>query len=311
MNEENNKEVFQCICGKQFDNKKSLGSHKTTCKVYQELIKEEKIKQLQEKESRRLPNGMFKCECCGKEHDGSYGSGRFCCNHCRCSFNSKKQRLYPTKEQLQLRGFGKKPKNNGWKCQSCQKIFIIRADLRKHCKETGHLSEEVNGKGHGWSKGLTIQTSKSIAKASKTRKNNLQTGKTIHNWCGRKHSEETKQKQRIGMCNWLNSLPVDKKRANYNPNSIIMLEKIAKEHNWNIQHAENGGEFYTGIGYFVDAYDKEKNIVLEYDEPAHYDDVENNVLCEKDLKRQQEIIDHLHCEFWRYNEKMQCLWKVQ
>jgi hypothetical protein len=60
---------------------------------------------------------MFKCEECGKEHDGSYGLGRFCCKFCRCSFNSKKQ--CPTKEQLQLRGFGKKPKNNGWKCQSC------------------------------------------------------------------------------------------------------------------------------------------------------------------------------------------------
>lgn len=35
MNEENNKEVFQCICGKHFDNKRSLGSHKTKCKIYQ------------------------------------------------------------------------------------------------------------------------------------------------------------------------------------------------------------------------------------------------------------------------------------
>jgi hypothetical protein len=28
---------------------------------------------------------MFKCENpdCGKEHDGSYGSGRFCCEKCK------------------------------------------------------------------------------------------------------------------------------------------------------------------------------------------------------------------------------------
>lgn len=51
-------------------------------------------------------------------------------------------------------------------------------------------------------------------------------------------------------------------------------------------------------GYFVDAYDKERNIVLEYYEPAHYVDVENNVLCEKDIIRQTSIIEHLHCEFW-------------
>jgi hypothetical protein len=35
MNEENNKEVFQCICGKQFDNNKSLSVHKGRCKIYQ------------------------------------------------------------------------------------------------------------------------------------------------------------------------------------------------------------------------------------------------------------------------------------
>lgn len=97
----------------------------------------------------------------------------------------------------------------------------------------------------------------------------------------------------------------------YNKQSIPILEQIAKEHGWNIQHAENGGEFYTGIGYFVDAYDKEKNIVLEYDEPRHYKDVENNILREKDLKRQKEIIEHLHCEYWRYNETTKCLWKVE
>ena len=71
----------------------------------------------------------------------------------------------------------------------------------------------------------------------------------------------------------------------YNKASIKVLEQIAKEHGWNIQHAENGGEFYTGIGYWLDAYDKEKNVVLEYDEPEHYKDAENNILREKDLKR--------------------------
>jgi hypothetical protein len=100
-------------------------------------------------------------------------------------------------------------------------------------------------------------------------------------------------------------------RPRYNSHAISVLEKIAKEKGWNLQHAENGGEFYTGIGYFVDAYDKEKNIVVEYDEKKHYDDVENNILREKDLKRQKEIIEHLYCEFWRYNETTKCLWKVK
>jgi hypothetical protein len=36
-----------------------------------------------EKELNYFLNGIFKCEKCGKAHDGSYGSGRFCSNHCK------------------------------------------------------------------------------------------------------------------------------------------------------------------------------------------------------------------------------------
>lgn len=128
-------------------------------------------------------------------------------------------------------------------------------------------------------------------------------------WLGRHHSDITKCKMRISAAKYLQTIRDTPCR--YNKSSIAILEEIAKEHEWNIQHAENGGEFYTGIGYFVDAYDKEKNIVLEYDEPIHYIDVENNILREKDLIRQKNIIDHLHCEYWRYNEATQKLWKVE
>ena len=29
----------------------------------------------------------MKCEFCGKEHDGSYGSGRFCCQSCASKYS--------------------------------------------------------------------------------------------------------------------------------------------------------------------------------------------------------------------------------
>jgi len=32
----------------------------------------------------------MKCEKCGKEHDGSYGSGRFCCNTCARTYSTSK-----------------------------------------------------------------------------------------------------------------------------------------------------------------------------------------------------------------------------
>lgn len=128
-------------------------------------------------------------------------------------------------------------------------------------------------------------------------------------WLGKKHSEKSKLQMRQSAVKYLQTL--NSTPCRYNKNSIIVLEQIAKNHGWQIQHAENGGEFYTGIGYFVDAYDKNKNIVLEYDEQSHYVDVENNVLRQKDIDRQNEIIQHLHCEFWRFNAFKKQLWKVK
>ena len=64
------------------------------------------------------------------------------------------------------------------------------------------------------------------------------------------------------------------------------------------------------ISYFVDGYDKERNIVFEYDEKCHYIDAENNVLKQRDLERQKTIKETLNCRFIRYNEKMNLLYEV-
>jgi len=51
------------------------------------------------------------------------------------------------------------------------------------------------------------------------------------------------------------------------------------------------------LGYWVDGYDKEKNVVLEVDESFHFD-IEGN-LKEKDIQRQKEITEFLKCKFIR------------
>jgi len=79
----------------------------------------------------------------------------------------------------------------------------------------------------------------------------------------------------------------------YNTSSIPIIEAKAKELGiTDLQHAENGGE-YMVLGYFVDGYSKEKNIVIEYDEKHH------NRQIDKDLKRQNEIENYLKCKFIR------------
>jgi len=83
---------------------------------------------------------------------------------------------------------------------------------------------------------------------------------------------------------------------NYNPKACNYFNKLNEENGWNLQHASNGGEIKV-VYYFVDAYDKDRNIVVEYDEPCHkyYDK-------QKDAKRQVDIINELQCDFYRYDE---------
>lgn len=84
----------------------------------------------------------------------------------------------------------------------------------------------------------------------------------------------------------------------YNPNACDIIDEYGKRNGYNFQHAMNGGEFYiTELGYWVDAYDKNKNIVLEVDEKKHFD--ANGNLKIKDIKRQIEIEDFLKCKFIR------------
>lgn len=161
----------------------------------------------------------------------------------------------------------------------------------------------------GWNKGLTKETSELVLKYSKSLKNGFESGRLKNPIKGKTLSEETKEKIRNSQINNLLN-KYEKRFPRYNDKSIPVLDDISKEMGWNLQHAENGGEFRTELGFFVDAYDKEKNIVVEYDERKHYKDVKNNILTDKDKKRQDAIIKLLKCDFYRFNEVTGILWKA-
>jgi hypothetical protein len=86
----------------------------------------------------------------------------------------------------------------------------------------------------------------------------------------------------------------------YNPKSIPIINEYGLKHGYKFQHAENGGEVQV-CGYFVDGYDKEKNVVIEYDEKHHFN--KTGQLKRRDCIRQQNIIDTLQCKFIRINYK--------
>lgn len=118
----------------------------------------------------------MKCENCGNEHDGSYGSGRFCSKHCRCSYIAKQVKHHVCNFNVN------RQHNLIWKCTICGSLFSTRNEMQIHRKE-----EHGFKKGMAWNKGLTSETSikvKQIAEKNKI----SQKGRTFH------HTKETREK---------------------------------------------------------------------------------------------------------------------
>lgn len=121
---------------------------------------------------------------------------------------------------------------------------------------------------------------------------------------GKFHTDDTRRKLRISHIDRMEKLGICPR---FNKNGCDYLDRLSEETGWDIQHALNGGEYYIkDLGYFVDGFDSQRNIVVEYDEPGS-----NHFRCgklnDRGMKRMREIIDFLGCRFFRYNEKQQIL----
>ena len=80
--------------------------------------------------------------------------------------------------------------------------------------------------------------------------------------------------------------------ACYNKKACEVFEEINKVMGWSGQHAENRGEKRV-LSYWVDYYEPNLNLVIEYDELHH------NRQVEEDQIRQEEIEQELNCTFIR------------
>jgi hypothetical protein len=111
---------------------------------------------------------------------------------------------------------------------------------------------------------------------------------------------ETRRKIRLSLINRIQNQLIDGGQVYpaYNPTACKLIDKYGKKHGYHFQHALNGGEYFIShLGYWVDGYDKRKNVVLEVDEPHHFD--QDGSLRERDIRRQKEIELHLKCKFIR------------
>lgn len=198
------------------------------------------------------------------------------CPRCKCKMK------YPTSYELNRSIKGEQ------KCHSCKlqcaKPKIFTDEHRKN------LSIARTGKP------MSLNVKLALAKAN----------------CGRKQSKETLERRsaswkqyikengtgtwRIGTAERLRRQADNNGQTYpcYNPAACKIIEEYGKKHGYNFQHAENGGEFcIKELGYFVDGYDKEKNVVIEYYEKRH----NNKKKALRDVKRQDEIVNLLGCKF--------------
>jgi|APSaa5957512535_1039671.scaffolds.fasta_scaffold135387_2 hypothetical protein len=113
---------------------------------------------------------------------------------------------------------------------------------------------------------------------------------------GKKHTKETlKQMSKSAIKRGANFNAV-----NYNKSSIPIIEKFGKDNGYNFQHAENGGEYKvrldSGREYWVDGYDKENNVVVEFIENSNWHNSPSKKIYHK--LRKQEIKDKLGCKYY-------------
>ena len=199
---------------------------------------------------------------------------------------------------------------NNWLCRICNQTFRTKEECLDHKRIEGHQMNYSSNRDEKikrqckWCKRIKITTNSGNSLHEKLCEKNP--NKSGHYWLNKNLSKETKEKLRLIFIERL-KLTGKNRGANFNKKACDFIDKLNKEKNWNLQHALNGGEF-TFCGYFLDGYDAKLNIVFEYDEPKHYI---NGELKEKDIIRQNIIIEKLNCDFWRYNESKKLLYNAR
>lgn len=92
---------------------------------------------------------MCKCENCGIEHDGNYGSGRFCCKECARSFSTKNDNLTKLKKAKCVKCgkqiyVNKRTSLDKCRCEDCKKEYHKPSDLKK-CSICGRTYYKYQG----------------------------------------------------------------------------------------------------------------------------------------------------------------------
>ena len=97
----------------------------------------------------------MECENCHKEHNGSYGSGRFCSDHCRRVYSGKRVNVNG-KQKCNFNMSNHRAPYGTWKCKFCNQILLTKRSLHDHILKNHRSKSVFHGKGiPAWNKGLT------------------------------------------------------------------------------------------------------------------------------------------------------------
>ena len=203
----------------------------------------------------------FICENCGKEHDGSYGSGRFCSKHCSHVYVGKKIKR-ATKNLHKSR---KKAPYGTWKCKSCGKILETKKLLVEHYKLT-HVRKD----GQIWNKGLTKETDERVRKRANTLKQRYKIGEIIPSFKGKHWTEEQKKHISEIRKKYLSEHP---EKVPYLLNHSSKMSYPEKYFNYIITIQHINANFHLQVGkYQLDFYNQDLKKYLEIDGESHYTD---------------------------------------
>ena len=301
---------FVCVCGKEFDDSGTQGAHVRFCNEYK--LHKENLKKIEE-------TYEYVCECGRrfKTAKSLNSHARFCDKY----VHKNNKYTYVDGVKTYVGNSIYKISNDCYRCE-CGREFNSPSSLgahMSHCdihhnainiekKKRPHEKDENGvGKMCGWDEMTDDNIKEFRIKSGKTYHEKIENGEIDFYWTGRKHTDETKDKIRKSATDYF--VKHVNARPRYNKTACLFIDKLNEKYNWNLVHAESGGEKYIS-GYYVDGYDEENNIVFEYDEKKHYIDVYNNILKQKDIDRQNIIIEKLGCKFLRYNEEIDLLYEV-
>lgn len=224
-----------------------------------------------------------------------------------CLNNSEQEETAIIKNTLK-KSKNKECKNIGWtrNCPMCNKVIQYKSSSNFcRAKRKNYRCVECGKKFSGAKTGRVVsqETRDKKSKAMKGKKFPPEFGEAVRKrMMGNKNSKGKPKPLR-----WKQAL-IDKMSKNYqepynigkaflpnyNKDACEYFDWLNKFMGWDGQYATFRGEKNV-LSYFVDYYEPNLNLVIEWDEAHHKKQIA------EDKKRQEDIKQHLGCRFFRYD----------